>query len=252
MTLPLVDTLIASPPHTLVVGQGTYARAFGHILGETLIDSDEILLGPVPNASGGYPRILGGLERAFVVASSNHSAADLLRIHDAIWDWVEKLSPNGDQHELSILFVVPPAGGESLVGALAAGLGLERFASGMPGHGWVRMDASLPELLAAVAATTPQDLPPLRARRAADRRHAVLKVLIEAPEDEVPDVARRVNEAFLGQEYLLDLFCLPPSHRNGNQLRGWLNAVVTEEVTPYDAARFGGSPSDWLDEDRFP
>lgn len=252
MTFPFVDTLIASPPHTLVVGQGTYARAFAQILGETLIDSNEIILGPVPNASGGYPRVLGGLERAFVVASINHSAADLLRIHDAIWNWVEKLSPDGDQHELSILFVVPPAAGESLAAALATGLGLERFEAGTPGHGIIRMDSALPELLAAVAAVPPQDLPPLRARQAADRRHAVLKALIQAPENEVPASARRVNEAFRGQEYLLDLFCRPPSHRNGNQLRGWLNAVVTEEVTPYDAVRPDENPPDWLDETRFP
>jgi hypothetical protein len=247
----LPETWLASPPSNLVVGVGAYASALALILGGEFIRTEQILVGPGPNEVGGFPRVLGGLERVFLVASSSHSAADLLRIHDVVWDWVEKLSPDGDQQELSILFVVPSASCESLAIPLAAGLGLERFEVGTPGHGLIRMDSPLPALFAAVATVPSQDLPPLRAQQAANRRHALLKALIKATEDEVPAAARRVNEAFVGQEYLLDLFCRPPSHRNGNQLRGWLNAVVTEEVTPYNAARSDGSPSDWLDEGRF-
>ena len=208
--------------------------------------------GPAANESGAFSQVLGSLEKVFLVAATSQSAADLMRLHDALWQWVEKLSPDRDQHELAILFVMP-VGAEGITNALAAGLGMESFRPDVPGHGLAKMEDSLQCLLAAAGAIIPQDLPPLRARLAADERHAVLAELKLALTGEgVLAAARRVNEVFHKKEYLLDLFCRPPSHRNGNRLRAWLSKVVTQGVTPCGEAGSDQCPSDWLDETRFP
>jgi hypothetical protein len=249
--VPLPKTWLASPPQSLVVGEGPYAQALGRIVGSAVIIPNQILGGPAPNEAGGYPLVLGTLARVFLVAGPSQTAADLLRVHDALWRWLDKLSPHGDQHELAILFILPPTG-DGISKALAAGLGLERFEPDVPGHSLALMDESLEGLLAKAAAIVPQDLPPLRARRAADARHSALIALRQAVSDEaLLTAAIRVNEVFRGQEYLLDLFCRPPSHRHGNLLRSWLNGLVTGQVTPQDEGSSGGNPSDWLDEARF-
>jgi hypothetical protein len=252
VTSNIPETWFASPPHLLVVGGGAYARALAQVLAAGCLSSDDIASEPEPNEADAYPRVLGALEHVFLVAGTSHSAADVLRMHDGLWRWVEKLSPEGDQHELAILFVLPPTA-DGISKALAAGLGLEQFAPDVPGHGLALMDESLESLLAKSATILPQDLPPLRARQAADVRHEALKALRQAgPDEALLTAARRVNEVFRGQEYLLDLFCRPPSHRHGNLLRTWLNGVVTGRVTPHDAGSSDGNPSDWLDKTRFP
>jgi hypothetical protein len=221
-------------------------------MGAAFLTPEQILAGPSPNESGGFPRVLVTLGRAFIIVGNSHGATEVLRMHDAAWDWVAKLSPEGDQHELSVIFVVSPAASESLERAIAAGLGLEGFTTGMPGHGLVRMDAALPELLAAAAAVPLRDLPPLRARQAADRRHTALKALLEtATEQQQIGAAQRVNEVFRDQEYLMDLFCRPPNHRNGNLLRSWLSTLVTKGVTPDGEASSDKGPAEWLDPTRF-
>jgi hypothetical protein len=252
VTTPIPEAWFSQPPHLLVVGEGAYACALAQILAAAHLRPDQIASEPAPNEAGAYPRVLEGLERVFLVAGISQSAADLLRMHDALWRWVEKLSPAGDQHELAILFVLPPSG-DGLARTLAAGLALEQFTPDLPGHGLAAMDDPLERLLAKATALVPQDLPPLRARQAADGRHTALAALPKATSNEARIAAAlRVNEAFQGQEYLLDLFCRPPSHRHGNLLRTWLNAVVTNQVTPYNHDSSNESPADWLNETRFP
>jgi hypothetical protein len=243
-------TWLEAPPRLLVVGEGPYARALAGILAAASLRPDELMTGPAPSESGGYPRVLGELQLVFMVAGVSQSAANLSRVHDALWHWVEKLSSDGDQHELSILFIIPPSSAESLVKSLAAGLGLECIGDGSPGHGWVKRDSPLAGVLEAAASIPPQDLPPLKVRQAADARHAALQDLRQAVTHEaLLNATRRVNEVFRNEEYLLDLFCRPPSHRNGNQLRSWLNGTVTGSVTPYDKS--AESPLDWLSDTKF-
>ena len=245
------ETWLREPPTTLVVGDGPYAQALATTVGAAVIGPQEILAGPAPTEDEGHPQVLRRLGRAIIVAGINHSAADLVVLHDALWRWIEKLSPEGDQHELAILFVLPPTG-DALVQPLAAGLGLSHFERGVPGHGLALMDDNLSDLLAKAAAIVPQDLPPLRARRAADERYAALDALRKAVSDEALVAgARRVLEAFRGQQYLIDIFCRPPSHRHGNQLRRWLNGIVTGQVTHHDSGRPDECPANWLDGSRF-
>jgi hypothetical protein len=247
-TMP--NSWLEEPPAILVVGEGAYASALAQILEAAHVESNKLLAGPEPNEAGAYSQVLGALERVFLVAGINNSATDLLRAHDALWDWVEKLSPDADQHELAILFVIPAGTSGNLPAALAVGLGLERFEPSIAGHAVVSMEDPLDHLLQAACSLQPLDLPPVRARQASDLRHATLRALAvaETPHDR-HIAAKKVMEAFQGREYLLDLFCRPPSHRNGNQLRTWLNGIVTGRVTPYNKS--AESPLDWLNDSKF-
>lgn len=251
-TTPIPETWLHSPPHLLVVGEGAYSRSMTQVLAAPFLLPDELAAGPAANESGGYSQVLGSLEKVFFVAETNQTAADLLRLHDALWQWVEKLSPDRYQHELAILFVMPP-GSNGIVNALAAGLAMESFDSDLPGHGVAQMDGSLRGLLTSIGKIVPQDLPPLRARLAADVRRQALSALRTAfSKNDLEAAARRVCEVFAGKEYLMDLFCRPPNHPNGNHLRRWLEMVVTQGVTPEDMAGPNECPTDWLDESRFP
>ena len=245
-TMPVPDSWRTSPPHLLVLGEEVYARALAQILAASCLRPEEIAAEPTPNEGGGYTKVLGSLRKVFLVAGTGQTAADLLRMHDSLWRWVEKLSPDGIQHDLAILFVVQPAA-EGLEKAVAAGLGLLQFDADLPGHGVARMDESLANLLKTATSIRPQDFPPLRARRDADVRYAALKALLQADSDDaVASAVRQVNEAFQGNDYLMDLFCRPPSHRNGNLLRKWLSKAVTGEVTPYSDDTPAASPRAWL------
>lgn len=194
--------------------------------------------------------MLGDLQLVFLVMSANQSAADALRWHNAVWEWVMKLSPNGDQHELAMVFIVLAGDAARTTEALLTGLGLAGTDQAAAGHAIIPMDAPLADILAEVVRIQPMDLPPLRARQAADSRHASLRGLrcaLEAGDSmESRAAAIRVIQAFGGHEYLLDLFCRPPSHRNGNLLRGWLNELVTSGVTPQNAHTVDDGPLAWL------
>jgi len=245
-TITVPDAWRTSPPHLLVLGEGAYARALAQVLGAPCLSPDEIASELMANEAGGYSKVLGSLQKVFLVAGTGQAAADLLRMHDSLWGWVEKLSPNGIQHDLAILFVVPPSK-DGLEKALAIGLGMVQFKADLSGHGVARMDESLTRLLKSASAIIPQDLPPLRARRKADVRYAALMALLQAASDDaVVSAGHRVNEAFQGDDYLMDLFCRPPSHQNGNLLRKWLSKAVTGEVTPYSDDTPAESPQDWL------
>jgi len=76
------------PPQSLVVGDGAYSRALAMVLGAAFLTPEQIFPGPAPYESGAFPRVLGALERVFLVAGNGHGAADILRLHEAAWDWV--------------------------------------------------------------------------------------------------------------------------------------------------------------------
>jgi len=246
MVLTLIpDAWLSTPPQTLLVGDGPYASALAFVTGAAILAADDLLSGVEEPQEGGLPQVLGSLQRVVFVASASQSGADLLRCHRALWRWIEKLSPEGEQHEVAILFVLPDSSSASLEESLALGLGLKKFdpASGTEA---ARMGDPLESLLAAWAMICPTDLPTLRARQASDAARAALRKLrCQGGAAVNREAAREVLAIFAGREYQLDVFCRPPSHRHGNLLRGWLRSVVTDGVTP-DSYKEGCRPSDWL------
>jgi hypothetical protein len=247
MTAKIYEEWLSDPPRTIVVGKRAYASSLAFVLGAPLINASVLFAEPEVSDEGGFPLVLRELERVVFVSDTNETAADLLRWHEAGWRWIEKLSPDGEQHEVSILFVLPNGGDRNLPDALALGLGLEKIDPTTPGHGIARMGDSLGTLCATLAAIHPSDLPPLRARKAGDIRHAALRSLQNAntPEN-LTAAAQSVAECFHGHEYHLDLFCQQPSHRNGNQLRQWLREVVTGGVAPDKLEDIKSNLANWL------
>jgi hypothetical protein len=233
---PIPAEWLSVPPETLVVGSGPYAAALASVMGTASLDARKLAACPEPNEQGGYPRVLEYLERMFFVLGTNQSAADALRCHEDAWNWVVKLTSAGDQHALSFIFILPAEVSSDYESALAIGLGVAKIDPATTGHSVWRRSGSLTKLLDVVSRTQPMDLLPLRARRLADARHAALGALRAAVAGgdrlKAADAARQALSVFSGHEHHLDIFCRPPSHRHGNLLRGWLNASVTDGVTP--------------------
>jgi len=223
-----------SPPDALVVGNGSFAATLAGIFRAEKLETIAINAAPQGNSKEDYPQVFGDLLCVFLVAGDEMSAAEVLRLHRMIWCWVEKLAPDGDQHELAFVFVLPPNASPAFETALAAGLSLPQIKP-TAGHAIWRMSGSLRELVDLLGAIQPMDLLPLRARQAADVKRAALAELRQAVLAEnalaVRKAAQKVLAVFSGQEYPLDVFCSAPSHQHGNCLRGWLRKVVTEEVT---------------------
>ncbi len=241
------------PPVSLVVGRGPYAVALATILGTEAITSGQLSAGLEPNDGGGYPQVLESLAQVVFVVSESMPAAEVIENHRAVWHWVGKLSSAGDQHELAILFVLPADVAQGFEDVLAVGLGVPRIDPAVTGHAVWRCAGSLSELIDVLTGIRPMDLLPLRARWAADTKHTAMAglraTLVQVNPTAISEAARQVLATFSGQEYLLDLFCRPPSHRHGNLLRNWLNAAVTNTVTP-DWLKVARNQLDgWLTED---
>jgi hypothetical protein len=237
---------LSDPPTTLVIGDGPYAQALALVYRSAMIGTGALLGNDQEAQEGGLPLVLRDLSRVLILSGPTQSTADILGCHAALWRWIEKLSPEGDQHEVAILFVLPQTSGNALEEAISLGLGFENL-DPTSGHGIARMGDSLGSLCRALSAIRPCDLPPLRTRQAGNIRHKAIRQLIDANcAEDLAKAAEVVTNAFKGQEYHLDLFCRPPSHRNGNQLRQWLQEAVTDGVTPDSskAARF--KLAEWL------
>lgn len=238
---------------SLVVGVGAYSDALASIMGTVALPFAQLHDGPVPDMRGGYPRVLENLKRALLVVPEDMSAAEALRGHRSIWNWVERLSSAGDQHDLAFVFVLPVTDGNEYEEALAAGLCLSSIDPTSTGHGVWRQSGMLLELLELAAAIRPMDALSLRARQRSDHRQLAIEHLRDAvmqgDATAIRDAARVVLAAFRPAEYHLDLFCRAPSHRHGNLLRVWLNAGVTSPVTQ-DWCATGRSQLDvWLVDD---
>ena len=243
-TIP--ESWLSDPPETLIIGDGPYAQALGLILGAVVLDVDDLIKGAGETGEGGLPLVLSDLRRAIIVAGASESASDLLRCHEAIWRWIEKLSPEGEQHEIATLFVLPPSSADAFSESLAVGMGMENLNSEL-GVGFARMGDSLESLCRAASAIHPSDLPPLRALQARNARHRAIRQLLQADTPgALSQAARNVSECFHGMEYHLDLFCQAPSHRNGNLMRQWLRTAVTEAVTPEFSKTARINLAEWL------
>lgn len=236
MSFSIQDEWGYAPPESLVAGVGCYSAALAFTLGTVAIPFDRLHAGPESNSGGGFPRVLEDLKHAFLVVPEHMSATDVLRCHQSIWNWIEKLTSAGDQHELAFLFVLPNNVSKGYEEALAVGLSVPAIDPGATGHAIWRRSGGLLELLDLINATRPMDLLPLMARRTADsKRLALTRLRVAATHDDptaIGDAVLAVCDAFYAGEYHLDLFCRPPSHRHGNLLRAWLNAGVTGPVTP--------------------
>ena len=235
MLSPIPNEWLVNRAETLLSGEGPYAAALATVLGTVPIPLEHLKTGPEANNDGGFPQVLEGLVRAILVVPESMSAADALEYHQAVWAWVGKLAPAGDQHELAFIFILPPDAPKVFDDALAAGFGITKIEPATTGHAVWRCSGSLTELLGLLAAIRPMDLIPIRAHRAADAKHAALAKLratfVTDNAAAVRAAAREVLAAFSGCEYLLDVFCRPPSHQHGNLLRNWLNATAADLVT---------------------
>lgn len=241
------------PPESLVVGRGPYAVALATILGTEAIAFGQLNAGPEANDVGAYPQVLESLARVILVVSESMSAAEVIQSHRAIWHWVGKLSSAGDQHELAFLFILPANASQESEDALAVSLGVSQINPASTGHAVWRSSGSFSEMLEVLTSIRPMDLLPVRARLATDTKHTAMAGLRSTLERDNPtavsESARQVLAAFSGREYLLDLFCRPPSHRHGNLLRSWLNAALTNPV-PQDGWNVGRQQiAEWLARD---
>jgi len=238
------------PPECFVAGDGPYASALASVLGTVPVPLNQLKAGPAPTNSGGFPRVFENLKWVFLVVPEAMSASEALQCHQEVWEWVEKLSSEGGQHELAFLFVLPSGASQSFEETLAVGLIVPEIDPVKSGHAIWRRSGSLSELLDLASRTHPLDVVPLRGRRASDSRHIALAKLRDAAGQNDPtpgrEAAMAVLAAFRGQEYHLDLFCRRPYHQNGNLLRGWLNAAVTATVTPERWADQRGKIVGWL------
>lgn len=218
-----------------MVGDGCYAKALATCLAAGVLRVQELRVGPAARPNGVFPRVFENLKRVCLVLPEDMSAAETLRCHQSLWNWVEKLSSAGDQHDLAFIFILPADVSSQFTDTLAVGLGVDQIDLAATGHGVWRRSGSLSEMLHQMHQIRPMDLLTLRARRAGDaKRHALAELLQAVAQDDLSaasTAARKALAVFSGQEYHLDIFCRPPSHHNGNLLRCWLNTAVTESVT---------------------
>lgn len=223
-------------PRILVIGNGNYALTFAQILGASLLDPNQLLRKPAEIENSSLPMVFGDLERVVLVEGNRRSAAHLLIIYQTFWRWIEKLSPKGDQHDLSFLIILSESQGYVYERALALGLGLDSVDPETSGHGVVRFSDSLEYIFKTLLSIRPMDLPSLRGRIKMDARHNAVRALrlAHTPES-LKTAAKEIQSVFLEQEFNLDLFCKPPNHRNGNKLRQLLWQIQTTDLTPKTA-----------------
>ena len=253
MLSPIPDEWRYESPESLVGGVGAYSSALASIMRTVALPFDRLRGGPMPDIGGGYPRVLDRLKRAFLVVPEDMSPADAVRCYQSLWNWVEKLSSAGDQHDLAFVFVLPVTAGKEYECALVVGLSVPSIDPTTTGHGVWRQSDALKELLELAAAIRPMDALSWRARRRSDQRRVVLSQLRDAVTrgdvKTIDTAAQAVRDAFRQEEYNLDLFCNAPSHQNGNLLRRWLGGGVTGPVTPDWCALGRNHLAAWLAKD---
>lgn len=235
-TAAVPEEWLHSPPRSLVVGDGAYARVLAFALGSNQFSAKNLLAKPAAMTGRGHPLVLAKLERVCLVASNTQGAPELIRWHKGMWDWVGRLSRNGDEHDLAIVFILPDTHGAALVQSLRTDLALSGSELREHGHDICFMTDSLAFIATSIGAVRPMDFAALAARRRADVRHAAIDrlraTLTQSDYGVYQEAVQAVATAFKGAEYQLDLFCRAPAHRNGNALRQWLAASVTGQVTP--------------------
>jgi len=238
----LPEAWLFDPPKILVLGEGAYSHALSRVLkaGHLGFDALGISL-RLPDTSP-TPLVWNDLRLVFLIGDPGRSAGDLLAFSRRLWNLVQTLTTEEEEHRLAMVFVLPRAN-DTMESALVRGLALGESDPARCGIGIARMGDSLAEILALASRVDPKDFVAVRNRLAADsRRRALLQLRdslsVEAnacdSTDSIQSAAAAVAEQFRGCEYDLDLYCHPPRHPNGNVLRQWLNRAVTGMVTPME------------------
>jgi hypothetical protein len=235
---------LSDPPQYLLAGDGPYAAALASLLRTVSLRLDDVHAGPNSMKASYYPRVLDDIRTLVLVVPEEMRAPEALYHHQCLWDWIEKLTRGKDCHASGFVFVLGTEAPAKFDHALATSLAVPAVDPIISGHAIWRRSGALQSLLELLRQTAHKDLQALRGRRAADiRRKSLVALAVESrsgtDERALLAAATKVADAFRGREYDLDLFCLPPCHRNGNLLRAWLRHAVTGPVTP-ETRRQGG------------
>lgn len=237
MPHPIPELWFQAPPRTLLAGDGPYASGLAPGLGAAILRLAQLEGGPSPKPDGAYDHPLDNLESALMLVPEGMSPAETICHHQWLWDWIEKLTSAKDCHPVSFVFILDSAAPTDFDRALATGLAMHTMDPRTYGHAVWRRSGTTDSLTTLLRATLPRDLQTLRGRCAADARSkaiATFAALLKANADHIAisRAANQIASAFKDHEYDLDMFCLPPCHRNGNVFRQWLQSAVTGSVTP--------------------
>lgn len=242
MPNPFTEAWLFDPPTTLVFGEGAYSDALSQVLKAGNLEFDALNVTRLLPDSSPTPLVWNDLRLVFLIGVPRQSAGDLLVAYRSLWDHVQYLTDEQEEHRLAVVFILPGSNGGTEA-SLVRGLGLPEIVPARSGIGIARMGESLAEILALASRVEPRDFVTTRNRLAADARRCALRQLKEAflieanpcaSTEMIRSAANAVMEQFRGCEYDLDLFCRPPRHPNGNTLRQWLSRAVTREVTPLE------------------
>jgi hypothetical protein len=237
MPHPIPTKWTDEPPRIIVAGDGPFATKLALSLNATELTLAKLEGGPEPKSDGAFDRRLNNLESVLFVVPDGMSAAEAMWHHHWLWDWVEKLTAGKDCHEICFIFILPADISGEFDHAIAASLAVTAINPVLSGHAIWRRSGKLEELIELSGRKTGKDLQALRGRRAADVRRNCIALFVATIKSDETGVswsksASRVADAFKNREYDLDLFCLPPCHRNGNLVREWLRSIVTGHLTP--------------------
>jgi hypothetical protein len=234
----LVSQWRKSPPRVLVAGDGALARALALVTGGAQMTPEDLAAGPDSLDDRDVPRVFEKLDTVFIVLGPQHGAGTALCWVELCWSLVERVSSMEEEHEVRFVFVSTVPGSVAMEESFAVGLAASPADIPQLGYAvWVD-PANLRALQDLLNGMKACDLKALRGRRRADsRRQALRGLLREAKEGKgapatLATLAQKVLIAFERREMDLDLFCYPPTHCHGNQLRHWLSEAVTGEVTP--------------------
>jgi len=242
MPNPFPEAWLFDPPKILVLGEGAYSHALSRVLKAGHLGFDALGISRLFPDSSPTPLVWNDLRLVYLIGDPSRSAGDLLVAYRSLWDHVQYLTDEQEEHRIAVVFILPRTNGVTKA-SLVRGLGLEEIDPARSGIGIARMGDSLAEILALASRVEPKDFVATRNRLAADSRRRALRHLRDTLSDEanasasadsIPIAAAAVAEQFRGCEYDFDLFCRPPRHPNGNTLRQWLSRAVTGVVTPLE------------------
>jgi hypothetical protein len=232
------DEWLSERPQNLIIGDGALARALASVTGGAQFAPEDLAARPDALEDRSMPRVFEELKTVLLILGLHHTAATALHWMELCWSLVERVSSLEEEHELRFVIVSTATGNGALEEALAVGLAASPADLPRLGYSVWADPGNLRALEVLLTEMKPSDLKALRGRRRADIRRQALRCLVqeatggEASQARLADMAREVLTAFEEREMDLDLFCLPPAHPHGNQLRHWLREAVTGIVTP--------------------
>lgn len=232
-----------------MVGNGPYAKTLASLLEAGFVPLERVEAPVETDSEGRTFLIFEDLERVLFVVPHGMSDSEILRHHRRLLEWVARLSSAGDQHDLTFIFILDDSSHGGFKNALAAGLGIAAIIP-ETGHTVFPKSGALSELLDLLRLGRPFDLASLRARQASDsKRTALARLRLAVGRNESAEAraaAEDILRLFAGREHLIDLFCRPPAHQNGNSLRHWLREVSIGSLAQGDWRTAVGNLADWL------